>query len=119
MIRNSRRMVVLAVAGAVAIAPVVSGCGAGEEPQTAAPTQLTEGVNVSVPKDRPGAAQIDLRHMFLLGPEAGRPIPAGTSLALYGVIINQVQGRQDRLVSVGSPAFGGEAKIAEIGRAHV
>ncbi|MES9602197.1 hypothetical protein [Actinomadura sp. NPDC000929] len=111
MIRNSRRMVVLAVAGAVAIAPVVSGCGAGEKPQTAAPTQLTEGVNVSVPLNRPQAPQIDLRDMFLLGPEAGPPIPAGTSLALYGAIINQVQGRPDRLVSVSSPAFGGEAKI--------
>ncbi|MEU8123325.1 hypothetical protein AB0C21_31815 [Spirillospora sp. NPDC049024] len=111
MIRNSRRMVVLAIAGAVAIAPVVSGCGAGETPQSAAPTQLTEGVNVSVPKDRPGAAQIDLRHVFLLGQEAGRPIPQGTNVALYGVIINQVKGRQDRLVSVSSPAFGGEAKI--------
>ncbi|WP_141578582.1 hypothetical protein [Actinomadura sp. WMMA1423] len=111
MIRNSRRVVVLAIAGAVAVAPVVSGCGAGEKPQTAAPTQLTEGVNVSVPKDRPGAAQIDLRHMFLLGQEAGRPIAPGADMALYGVVINQVKGRQDRLVSVSSPAFGGEAKI--------
>ncbi|WP_433466700.1 hypothetical protein [Spirillospora sp. CA-128828] len=111
MIRNSRRVVVLAMAGAVAIAPVISGCGAGEQPQSARPTQLTEGVNVTVPKNRPSAAQIDLRQMFLLGPEPGQPIPAGTSMALYGVIINQVKGRQDRLVSVTSPAFGGKAKI--------
>lgn len=106
MIRNSRRMVALAVAGAVAIAPVISGCGAGAEPQSAAPTQLTDGVNVSVPKDEPGAAQIDLRNMFLLGPRPGEPVSPGTSLALYGVMINQVKGRQDRLVSVGSPLFG-------------
>ncbi|TDD64620.1 hypothetical protein E1293_41330 [Actinomadura darangshiensis] len=111
MIRNSRRVVVLAVAGAVAIAPVISGCGAGDTPQSASPTQLTEGVNVTLPTGKASAAQIDLRHMFLLGPQPGRPIPAGTSMALYGVLINQVKGRQDRLVAVGSPAFGGEAKI--------
>ncbi|MEO3826856.1 hypothetical protein [Actinomadura sp. B10D3] len=111
MIRNSRRVVVLAVAGAVAIAPVVSGCGAGEQPQSAAPTQLTEGVNVTVPKNRPGAAQIDLRNMFLLVPEPGKAVAPGTSLPLYGAIINQVKGRADRLVAVSSPAFGGPAKI--------
>ncbi|MFI0481771.1 hypothetical protein [Actinomadura sp. 9N215] len=106
MIRNSRRMVALAVAGAVAIAPVISGCGAGEDPQSAAPTQLTDGVNVSVPKDRPADAQIALRNVFLLGPRPGEPIPPGSSLALYGVMINQVKGGQDRLISVGSPVFG-------------
>lgn len=111
VIRNSRRVVVLAIAGAVAIAPVISGCGAGEEPQSAAPTQLTEGVNVTVPKNRPAAPQINLRNMFLLAPTPGRPVGAGTSLPLYGAIINQVKGRPDRLVAVSSPAFGGEAKI--------
>ncbi|MCQ0006077.1 hypothetical protein [Actinomadura madurae] len=111
MIRNSRRVVVLAIAGAVAIAPVVSGCGAGEEPQSAAPTQLTEGVNVTVPKNRPAAPQIDLRNMFLLVPEPGKAVAPGTSLPLYGAIINQVKGRADRLVAVSSPAFGGPGKI--------
>ncbi|MGP4030010.1 hypothetical protein [Actinomadura sp. 3N407] len=105
MIRNSRRMVTLAVAGAVAIAPVITGCGAGTEAQSAAPTRLTEGVNVSVPKGVPHE-QISLRNMFLLGPKPGEPVPPGTSLPLYGVLINQVVGRQDRLVSVSSPLFG-------------
>ncbi|NKZ06117.1 hypothetical protein [Actinomadura latina] len=111
MIRNSRRVVVLAVAGAVAIAPVISGCGAGETPQSAFPTRLSEGVNVTVPKDKPTSSQIDLRNMFLLGPASGEAIKPGGDMPLYGVLINQVQGRQDRLVSVSSPAFGG-AKIA-------
>ncbi|MFI0372832.1 hypothetical protein ACH35V_33640 [Actinomadura sp. 1N219] len=111
MIRNSRRMVTLAVAGAVAIAPVISGCGAGEEPQSAAPTQLTDGVNVSVPLDKPAEPQIALRNVFVLAPPPGRPITAGSSLALYGVLINQVKGRQDRLVSVSSPLFDSPAKI--------
>ncbi|WUH98024.1 hypothetical protein OHR68_31660 [Spirillospora sp. NBC_00431] len=110
MIRNSRRMGVLAVAGAVAIAPVISGCGAGAEPQSAAPTQLTDSVNVSVPKDKPENPQIVLRNVFLLGPRPGEPIPPGSSLPLYGVVINQVKGSQDRLVSVSSTLFG-KAKI--------
>ncbi|MGH3242657.1 MAG: hypothetical protein ACRDNL_19935 [Spirillospora sp.] len=105
MIRNSRRMVALAVAGAVAIAPVISGCGAGEDPQSAAPTQLTDGVNISVPTDKPENAQVVLRNVFLLGPKPGEPISAGSSLALYGVVINQVKGGQDRLVSVSSTLF--------------
>jgi hypothetical protein len=104
-------VVVLAVAGAVAIAPVISGCGAGETPQSAYPTRLSEGVNVTVPKDRPEASQIDLRNMFLLGAKPGEPIKPGQAMPLYGVLINQVEGRQDRLVAVSSPAFGG-AKIA-------
>lgn len=111
MIRNSRRMVTLAVAGAVAIAPVITGCGAGEEPQSASPTQLTDGVNVSVPKDKPAEAQIALRNMFVLGPRPGEPVSAGLSLPLYGVMINQVKGRPDRLVSVSSPNFGGPGQI--------
>ncbi|TYK43801.1 hypothetical protein [Actinomadura decatromicini] len=111
MIRNSRRMVTLAVAGAVAIAPVITGCGAGEEPQSASPTQLTDGVNVSVPLDKPAAPQIALRNMFVLGPRPGQPIAPGLSLPLYGVMINQVKGRPDRLVSVSSPQFGGPAQI--------
>ncbi|WP_345017029.1 hypothetical protein [Actinomadura keratinilytica] len=110
MIRDSRRVVALAIAGAVAIAPVISGCGAGSEPQTAAPTQLTEGVNASVPK---GAKipQVDVRNMFLLGPKPGMQFGPDSSLPLYATIINQVRGRQDRLVSVSSPKFA-QARIA-------
>ncbi|GAA0568803.1 hypothetical protein [Actinomadura livida] len=105
MIRNSRRMVALAVAGAVAIAPVISGCGAGMDAQSAAPVRLTEGVNVSVPLDDT-APQVVLRNMFVLGPKPEVPIPQGASLPLYGVLINQVPGREDRLTSVSSPQFG-------------
>lgn len=110
VIRNSRRGVVLAVAGAVAIAPVISGCGAGREPQSAAPSRLSEGVNVSIPTQKPETAQINLRNMFLLGGQPGETLKPGASLPLYGVMINQVRGRQDRLVSVSSPAFG-QARI--------
>ncbi|MFD0902839.1 hypothetical protein [Actinomadura sediminis] len=103
MIRNSRRVVTLAVAGAVAIAPVISGCGAGMTPQSAAPTRLTAAIDAAVPQE--GPTEIALRNMFLLGPEPGRPTPTGSSLALYGVLINQVKGRADRLVAVSSPMF--------------
>ncbi|WP_067910345.1 hypothetical protein [Actinomadura rubrobrunea] len=103
-------MVALAIAGAVAIAPVLSGCGAGREPQTAAPTQLTEGVNASVPK---GAAspQVDIRNMFLLGPRPNMQFDPGSSVPLYATIINQVRGREDSLIEVSSPAFA-QARIA-------
>ncbi|SEG85774.1 Copper(I)-binding protein [Thermomonospora echinospora] len=111
MIRNSRRVFALTVAGAVAFAPVMSGCAAGHAPQTAMPTQLTEGLNVSVPE---GAArsEIDIRNMFVLGPAAGPtatptagPAAPGSSVPLYGTFINQVRGRADRLVAVTSPSF--------------
>lgn len=105
MIRNTRRMVALAVAGAVAIAPVISGCGAGMDAQSAAPERLTEGVNVSVPLGDDEAPKIALRNMFVLGPKPEEPVSPGLSLPLYGAMINQVQGAQDRLVSVSSPQF--------------
>ncbi|MFC4913339.1 hypothetical protein [Actinomadura gamaensis] len=114
MIRNSRRVVALAFAGAVAMAPVLSGCGAGEEPQTAAPTQLTEGVNAWVPKNEPARPQVSIRNMFLLGPEPDKALPAGSSVPLYGTLINEVPGRADRLVSVSAPEFG-QAKLASDG----
>lgn len=113
MIRNSRRVVALAIAGAVAIAPVITGCGAGESPQTAAPTQLTEGVNVSVPKDAKRAL-VDIRNMFVLGPANGVVTPAGAAVPLYATLINQEKKRPDKLVSVSSPAFG-QAKLADNG----
>ncbi|KAB2347945.1 hypothetical protein [Actinomadura rudentiformis] len=103
MIRNSRRVVAFAIAGAVAIAPVISGCGAGETPQSAAPTQLTEAVNASVPQGDK-VSKIDIRNMFLLGPEPDKVFPQGSSLPLYATLINQVKA-QDRLVSVTSPDF--------------
>ncbi|WP_131741375.1 hypothetical protein [Actinomadura roseirufa] len=111
MIRNSRRAVTLAIAGAVAIAPVITGCGAGSEPQTAAPTQLTDGVNVTLPRNKPQDAQIDIRNMFLLGPKPATAFGPGSSLPLYATVINQVKGRQDRLVGVSSPNFA-QVKIA-------
>ncbi|XVQ11772.1 hypothetical protein ACQP1W_04060 [Spirillospora sp. CA-255316] len=104
MIRNSRRVVALAIAGAVAITPVISGCGAGSEPQSAAPTRLTEGVNASVPKNAE-TAQVDIRNLLLLGPKPDQMLKAGASVPLYATIINQVKGRQDRLVAVSSPDF--------------
>jgi hypothetical protein len=104
VIRNSRRVFALTVAGAVAFAPVMSGCAAGTTPQTAMPTRLTEGVNVSVPE---GAArsEIDIRNMFLLGPVPGATAAPSASVPLYGTFINQVKGRADRLVGVSSPSF--------------
>jgi hypothetical protein len=66
---------------------------------------LTAAIDASVPQE--GRVQIALRNMFLLGPNPGEPTPAGSSLALYGVLINQVIGRADRLASVSSPLFAG------------
>ncbi|MBO2454825.1 hypothetical protein J4573_47600 [Actinomadura barringtoniae] len=109
MTRNSRRVVALAIAGAVAFAPVISACGAGESPQTAAPTQLTEGVNAHVPQDEK-VSKIDIRNMFLLGPAPDQTLAPGSSLPLYATVINQVKG-QDRLVAVTSDAFS-QSKIA-------
>src|SRR5690606_38870922 len=105
-------MVALAVAGAVAIAPVISGCGAGFDAQSAAPTRLTEGVNVSVPLDD-NAPQVELRNMFVLGPKPGEALTQAMSLPLYGALANQVQDRQDRLVSVSSPQF--ESAMSQAG----
>ncbi|GAA1571661.1 hypothetical protein GCM10009678_62920 [Actinomadura kijaniata] len=104
MIRNSRRVVAFAIAGAVAIAPVLSGCGAGQEPQTAAPTRLTEAVNAYVPADKPANAHIEIRNLFVLGPKPGQSFGSGSDLPLYAALINQVKA-QDQLTGVEAPDF--------------
>jgi copper(I)-binding protein len=105
VIRMSRRVAALAIAGAVVIvAPVISGCGAGSEPQSSAPTQLTDGVNASVPKGA-DVSQVDIRNMFILGPPPGQKLAAGSAAPLYASLINRVAGTDDRLVSVTSPSF--------------
>lgn len=106
MIRNSRRVVALAIAGAFTLAPAVSGCGAGRSPETASPSQLTEGVNVATDSG------INIRNLFVLGPTPGHKLAAGTSAAVYAAVINDSRdGKADKLVAVSSPVFQQTAKI--------
>jgi copper(I)-binding protein len=102
--RISRRAVAT-ITGVLAIAPVVSACGAGMHPETALPSQLTEGVNASV-KD------VDLRNLFVLGPEPGRRLAAHGDAPVYMVIVNTGQ-ISDRLVAVDAPGLAGAAQIAD------
>jgi hypothetical protein len=98
--RNNRRVAALAIAGALTLAPAVSGCGAGHDPQTAAPVRLTEGVNVSTDSG------IDVRNLFVLGPAPGQKLAPGASAPVYAAVINDSpDGQPERLVAVGSPVF--------------
>lgn len=107
MIRNSRRVTVLAVAGAFALTPAIAGCGAGHEPETARPTQLTEGVNVST------KTGVEVRNLFVLGPGSGQKLAPGASAPVYAFVVNNSTDDQpDRLLAVGSPAFQQGAQIA-------
>jgi copper(I)-binding protein len=107
VIRNSRRVTALAIAGALTLTSAVTGCGAGAHPETARPTQLTEGVNVS----RTDLA-IQIRNMFVLGPSAGKTLPAGGSAPLYATLINSAtDGRPDTLVAVSSNISGAPAPL--------
>lgn len=107
MIRNSRRVVALAIAGAFTLAPAVSGCSAGRSPETASPSQLTEGVNVATDSG------INIRNLFVLGPTPGHKLAAGTSAAVYAAVVNDGRdGKADKLVTVSSPVFQQSAQIA-------
>ena len=102
MIRNSRRVTALAIAGALTLAAAVTGCGAGASPETARPTQLTEGVNVSRTD-----LDIQIRNMFVLGPAEGKVLAAGGSAPLYATLINSAtDGQPDKLVAVSSNVSG-------------
>jgi copper(I)-binding protein len=103
-------MAVLTVAGALALAPALSACGAGETPQTAKPTQLTEGVNIQIPTDVTKPAQVTIRNLFVLGPPNGA-LPAGSSAPVYALLIDG-SGQSDQLVSVTSPSFSGGSTVA-------
>jgi hypothetical protein len=107
VIRNSRRVVALAIAGAFTLAPAVSGCSAGRSPETASPSQLTEGVNVATDSG------INIRNLFVLGPTPGHKLAAGTSAAVYAAVVNDGRdGKADKLVTVSSPVFQQSAQIA-------
>jgi copper(I)-binding protein len=99
--RKSLRAV--AIAGVFAVAPMVSACAAGMHPQSAMPTQLTEGVNASV-------HQVDIRNAFVLGPDPGQRLAAGGSAPLYAWFVNHAPS-PDRLVAVDAP---GVAQSVEI-----
>jgi copper(I)-binding protein len=100
--RISRRAV--AVAGVLAAAPVLSACGAGMHPQTALPSQLTEGVNVE-------AGDVYVRNLFVLGPQPGQRLAAHGDAPVYMAIVNTGQ-TPDRLVGVDAPGLAGTAQIA-------
>jgi copper(I)-binding protein len=88
-----RKVALLAVAGSLTVA----GCGAGAQPQTAKPTQLTEGANFS-------QGGIDARDMFLLGPAPGQTLAKGSTVPVYGNLISDTDA-EDALTGVSAPAF--------------
>ena len=110
MIRPRRHIAVLTVAGALAVAPALSACGAGEKPETARPTQLTEGVNIQIPTDVTKPAQVTIRNLFVLGSPNGA-LPTGSSAPVYALLIDG-SGQSDQLVSVTSPQFAGGSQVA-------
>ena len=103
MSRNSRRAAAIAVAGVFAVAPLVSACAAGQHPQSALPTQLAEGVNAS-------AHQVDIRNTFILGPQPGQRLAAGSSAPIYAWFVNN--GPADRLVAAEAPGVAQSVQIA-------
>ncbi|GAA2721163.1 hypothetical protein [Actinocorallia aurantiaca] len=84
-----RKVALLAVAGSLAL----TGCGAGTNAESSKPTQLTEGVNFS-------QHGIDVRNLFVLGPVPGAKLPIGSSLSVYGSLINNASSESDALTGV-------------------
>ncbi|MFL6053308.1 MAG: hypothetical protein ACJ72W_10390 [Actinoallomurus sp.] len=107
MSRNRRRAVAMAIAGAFAVAPLVSACAAGQHPQSVLPTRLTEGVNASV-------GHVDVRDAFVLGPEPGQRLPVGSSAPFYAWIVNKASS-PDKLVGVDAPGLAQSVEIASGG----
>ncbi|GAA0367664.1 hypothetical protein NE235_03470 [Actinoallomurus spadix] len=104
MSRNRRRAAAMAIAGAFAVAPLVSACGAGQHPQSVLPTRLTEGVNASV-------GHIDVRNAFLLGPDPGQRLPKGANAPFYASIVEKGSA-PDRLVGIEATGLAASAQIA-------
>ncbi|WP_106397343.1 hypothetical protein [Actinocorallia populi] len=84
-----RKVALLAVAGSLAL----TGCGTGNNAESSKPSQLTEGVNLS-------QNGIDVRNLFVLGPAPGAKLPIGSSLSVYGSLINNGSGQSDALTGV-------------------
>jgi hypothetical protein len=108
VIRNSRRMTALGIAGALALASALTGCGAGMNPETARPTQLTEGVNVSR-----ADLNVQIRNMFVLGPAEDQTLAVGASAPVYATLIDSApDGQPDKLVAVASNVSGAPTPLA-------
>jgi copper(I)-binding protein len=106
VIRNSRRVTALAIAGALTLAPAVTGCGTN--PGTTRPAQLTEGVNVSRSN-----LDIQLRNLFVLGPAEGQTLSVGAAAPVYATLINSAaDGQPDKLVAVSSNVSGQPTPLA-------
>jgi copper(I)-binding protein len=97
-------MAAVGIAGALAIVPAVSACGAGNDPQTARPTQLTEGVNVTTENG------VAVRNLFVLGPVPGQQLSSAATV--YGAVVNDSKdGQADRLVGISAPGVAQAAQI--------
>ncbi|MFG1753459.1 copper chaperone PCu(A)C [Streptosporangium sandarakinum] len=102
MTRNSRRWAI-AAAAFLAAAPVLAGCGTGEDANTSKPYHPTEAVTVR-------QNGIDISQAFFLGPEPGSKIQAGGAIPLYMSLVNSAR-TADQLVGVGIDPAVGTAKI--------
>ncbi len=96
-----RKVALLAAAGSL----VLAGCGAGHNAESTKPTRLTEGVNVS-------QNGIDVRNLFILGPTPGSRLPLGSSLTVYGSLINNGASAADALTGVS--VEGGLVELATV-----
>lgn len=112
MIRNNRRVAALALGGVLTIAPAVTGCGAGLNPEIARRSEPPQGINFQVPGDSTKPALIEVRQLFVLGPADNQALNPGAAAPLYGDLIDSnPNGQPDKLVSVTSPAFSGPTEI--------
>ena len=82
----------------------MSACAAGTHPQSAKPTQLTEGVNAV-------ANGVYVRNVFLLGPAPGQQLPAGSTAPLYVWFVNKAL-TPDRLIAVETSGVAQSAEIS-------
>ena len=86
-----RRLLVLAIA---ALATVLAGCEAGNNAPVFQWHPSTAGQDTS-------ARDITISNIFVLGPEIGQTLPAGSSASLFLAIYNN--GAPDKLVSIDAP----------------
>jgi len=80
-VTRTSRPRVLAVAALLAVAPALGACGAGFDANLAQPYTPTEAAEAS-------HNGITVAQAFILGPESGQTLPAGSAAPLYLTMVN-------------------------------
>lgn len=100
--RNRRRVT---AAATLVLVPLASGCAAGKDAQTSRQYQATEAVSAT-------HNGMEIRNLFVLGPDQGQSLPAGAAVPVYLALINN-SAKPDQLLTIAAPGLAAAGQVPQ------